>query len=321
MLKDKVVIEGDMIFCKLKTFLLIVVIGLCIVGCGRTHQDSSISYEQFPDVYLLTNSVVTVAVCPTVGRIVGYHFNGEENLIWLGKVPEPDDLSKPGWKNYGGDKIWATPQELWEKVLGRKWPPDVNLDGEPWKVISYSQTNLVMQSEESEAQGVVVTRTLTLPDESSTLQIDNNMVCMREINDPSHIWAITQIVIPESVTFGMPVEQCWKIKVFEQGWEDSYIERDKVANVVQVTWPKNATWKIGCMANWLSAVYPGGIIFLQYTTIDYSATYADDVNTEFFVDNFFDYAELETLSPSVILKQGEEINQSVTWKILRNVCK
>jgi len=55
---------------------------------------AKVSYHGWPHSYLLTNGTVEVIVVPEVGRVMQFHFVGEDAIFWenprlLGKSPDP----------------------------------------------------------------------------------------------------------------------------------------------------------------------------------------------------------------------------------------
>ena len=80
--------------------------------------------------YVMENGLITVAVVPQIGgRTMQYDLGGHPSIYVnpdeVGRVYVPQDTSS--WHNYGGYKVWPTPQNRW-LVDGSEWPPPPNLD-------------------------------------------------------------------------------------------------------------------------------------------------------------------------------------------------
>src|SRR5437764_6979017 len=99
-------------------------------GKTRSHRASKprvsvakIAYHGWQHAYVLTNGTVEAIVVPEIGRVMQFHFVGEDPVFWEnptlnGKTPDP---ASKEWQNFGGDKSWPAPQAEWPKLIGREW--------------------------------------------------------------------------------------------------------------------------------------------------------------------------------------------------------
>ena len=71
--------------------------------------------------------------------------------------------------------------------------------------------------------------------------------------------------------------------------------------------------KIGTLGGWVAAVYDD-LIFLQHAPFVFGGAYPDATSAQLYADG--NYLELELLSPARHLKQGEELTNTVTWKLV-----
>ena len=68
------------------------------------------TYQNRP-AYRLTNGTVEAVVVPSIGRVMRWGKIGGPNLLWNN---DPSKITETGWKNYGGDKTWLSPQIYWD---------------------------------------------------------------------------------------------------------------------------------------------------------------------------------------------------------------
>jgi hypothetical protein len=124
---------------------------------------AKIGYHGWAHSYVLTNGTVEVVVVPDVGRVMQFHFVGEDPIFWeneklYGKAP---DSSSNDWRNFGGDKSWPAPQADWPKVIGREWPPPAAFDSVPVKVETHDGVIGLINPVEP-AYGIRARRTISL---------------------------------------------------------------------------------------------------------------------------------------------------------------
>lgn len=88
-------------------------------------------YHGWTDSYRITNGACELVVVPKVNRVMYFGLTGSLSALWnnpplAGKVQLTDDHQ---WHNFGGDKVWPTQQDWWQKYTDRKgWPPPFSFD-------------------------------------------------------------------------------------------------------------------------------------------------------------------------------------------------
>lgn len=292
------------------------------VGCGPVAPSPPVvgrtPYQAFPNTYTLTNGRVVVVVAPAVGRIVGYHRVGEPNRLWLHEIPSPENELRAGreWVNYGGDKVWVAPQSVWLDILGADWPPDTTTDGDSWTVLRADPRELTMSSGISVAHGVRVTRTLTLPDRTTTVRIHHRLERVLADSSPVQVWTVSQVHWPDFVLLDRAEDRPLGTRILRQGKRElpSFQEIPSLG-IVRMRLPQEESVKIGVFGRWIAAV-GGSTIFAQYAALDPQAEYDDLANCVVYADPQAKYVELELLSPTVNLPLGEALEFTVTWKLL-----
>ena len=306
---------------KARAKLSVLVPVLCLVAFGCAPQPAArlgiVSCEQFPDTHTLTNGVVVVVVAPRLGRVIGYHRTGRPNVMWLNQVPKTEDAltATTEWNNYGGDKIWISPQHMWGKIVGRSWPPETTTDGDPWRVIEATDRKLVMTSRVSPHLGVRAVRAITLPDDSTTVRLHHRLQRVEANEFPVHVWTVSQTVLPDSALLSFADSRPQEIDRPKSRWRPDFVKADRAAKAARFEWPTDTPSKVGTFGTWVAGVWHDQI-FAQYAALDTTAEYADNSNCEVFISPTLHYMELELLSPAVRLKVGESIEFTVTWKLL-----
>ncbi|UCF38009.1 MAG: hypothetical protein JSU96_03875, partial [Acidobacteriota bacterium] len=115
-------------------FALLVFIGSSI---SAEVQVRKVSFRGWEEALELSNGDTRVVIVPSIGRIMHYGLSDGPNILWVnpefegvGGIEKPRAAEGPvEWSNFGGDKVWPTPEALFPSVNGRAWPPDHFIDG------------------------------------------------------------------------------------------------------------------------------------------------------------------------------------------------
>jgi len=263
----------------------------------------------------LRNDAAYVRVTPEIGRITGFGRIGEANRLWLDDGAAPAKaLANDRYVNWGGDKVWPAQQTVWQRALGRQWPPDGVIDGRPWTVIERSARHVVIESRIHEQLHVQARRTIRLDDTSAEVTITNALKQVRPTPYPVTIWSVTQVARP---AFGLmdadpasPLDEPWLNLAggrFDPAWAS------ELPTAVRYDPPTDKGTKIGAFGRWVAAVYDDGV-FVQFTGFNPRAMYLDGSNLQLYADGR--YMELETLSPNAHLMPGESIRNVVVWRLI-----
>lgn len=298
--------------CKPYAFSLMVLLA-AICGC-QTREYGCVPCSEFPNTYTLANDCVEVVIAPQIGRIIGYRRIGKQNLLWMNMGPMPH-VTGNEWYDYGGEKIWLAPKGLWQDTLGRTWPPETTIDGASWNVTFASAKKLVMISKVSSAHAARVKRTITLPDNGTTVQMDNQLERTENSPHPVQIWTIAQVRMPETALLSISDDKFDDIAILENSKNGVVLEKNIAMKYAQFKWPADASTKVGTLGQWVAAVYHDDI-FVQYAEFDSKANYYDKANCEIYASPKLKYIELELLSPTEYLLAGGVRDFTITWKLL-----
>jgi hypothetical protein len=163
-----------------------------------------VSFDGWADCIRIANGTVEAIVVPANGRIMAFRLIGDRASDPL--YVNADIAGKPGggagWVNFGGSKVWPSPQSAWQDYIGRTWPPDPAIDGSPYQV-SVIRGGVRMQSRASSAFGLRIERTITMPPRGARLRIAEGI---RWLSKPKAtgarlgVWTVTQ-TRPDSTIF------------------------------------------------------------------------------------------------------------------------
>ncbi len=115
----------------------------------------------FGDCVQISNGTAELVVCPAIGRIVRYGWQGGTNVLWTNADAAACAAKIGSWTNWGGDKAWIWPQDDWKQVTGRGWPPPSAADPGPYSC-EVRSNGVVLVSPPVAGYGVRIVRTFEL---------------------------------------------------------------------------------------------------------------------------------------------------------------
>lgn len=279
-------------------------------------------------------------VHPSIGRITSFGRPGGRNLLWVNESPEPIGRNKE-WIDWGGDKVWPSPQDQWPVALGRKWPPGSAYEGGKWTELpipSSFDKNAALRigSEPVREIGVKIERSIERAS-PGWAHVDTT-ITRTELRDvDTHVWNVTQVRVPEfailskgDLAFSQdaPIEYFGNESILDRTMDPRldigvqiYRLDERVHSVVLCgpsDWGASGSKgrKVGVMGRWVAAVYPE-VIFVQAIDQARPGRYADRSNVQVFASST--YWELETLGRSDALDVGATRALRVRWGLLDRV--
>lgn len=295
--------------------------GLCLVGCEPSivkHVSSDAPHHDFDyphaaDVVTIHNAHLAVAVSPKLGRVVGFSSPGEPNVLWVGTERDVQG----GWKNYGGDKVWPSPQADWPQTHGKVWPPTPGIDGPAWRLVASSPKHIIIESPISQVLGIKVQRAFTLMDDPAYLQV-NTTVTRAMANDARvHVWPITQLRPPQYVLLDVQQHQPdgEPVTVTDNLPETLAATKPLKNDVVRFDPPQQGHHKIGSYGYWTAAVFPKWVFVQDSDAYIAGESYADSSSVQVF--SCPRYVELEATGPVAKPVLGESIELMQSWYLVR----
>lgn len=286
---------------------------LCIQG----QCEPAISKTTYFDrpAYKLTNGAVEAIVVPEIGRVMRWGKVGGPNLIWNNSQTR---LTNDGWKNYGGDKTWLSPQSYWDIFHGAKsWPPEPVLDGLPQKAEVLSGGKLRLTTGLSKT-GIRIIRTMYF-DDNGEFVIEQT--ARKESGPPlkAGLWSITQTVPGQAAFFAVNPNTQFKggFYRFESG---NKINAELVKpNLIKVVPQLDAGGKLGFETQTAAlAVANNGVAWVQKAPRpdgDYPDGTGFPLETYVNPDANAYYQEVEILGPLRVFHKGSSWTHTVRWSL------
>ena len=253
---------------------------------------------------------------PQIARIMRYGYVGERNVFW----ENPDlagktiDMNSKDWSNYGGDKIWNSPQIVWG------WPPDNYLDAGPCKAEKLSGGRLKITGKQSPLIGIRFSRIIQIASSGTEVSIINEM---KNLGNKPVEWGIWEVAQTDAPLYG--VLPRYRKSKFPLGLNDfatlGMTESDYSMTDTEIRLYHNT--KIGMKAGidspegWAKASW-NNLHFTLSAAYQRGKRYPDDgCWQELYAMNNPHYMELEILSPLYNLKPGASAAFTTRWKLTR----
>jgi hypothetical protein len=272
------------------------------------------TYRGWAHSYRISNGVADLVVVPQIGRVMRYGLKGKPNVLWENAaldgtkpIPKTDE-----WLNYGGDKLWPAPQDLWG------WPPDTDLDGSAHRA-EVIANGLRITSPISKKFSIEFQRDILLDAATSTVTFENRMTNKGSTVQKLSIWQITQLDDPSLAVLTLHRTDKLPKGFFDYGTAD-LLEgyHTVVGEALHIRRHPKTARKFG-------AGHPGGLItavvgkffFEMSAPISSDLVYPDSGSHQQIYTNPdpLKYVEMEIAGPVVEIKPGETISFPVTWNL------
>lgn len=296
-------------------------IALLWIAGSAAQADVTVAQEEYhgwPKAYRLSNGTVDLVFVPQVGRIMRYGYIGGRNVLWekaalAGKTtplnPPPGD-----WQNYGGDKLWPSPQAAWG------WPPDPFSDSGEQTVKVLPNKHLVVTGPDSRKYGVRFQREIALNASGSGVTIRNSMINVGKTAREWGIWEVAQADDPEETTFAAGAEAVtpggYRV-VGDNKPAEGQVTVEK--GVVHIRRRADHNAKIGTRsAGWVESRW-ADLRFRISADLPKSGLYPDDGCAQeiYTSDDPNRYVEMELLAPIRKMDPGAETRVTIRWSLTR----
>jgi hypothetical protein len=271
---------------------------------------AKVSYHGWPHSYLLTNDIAEVVVVPDVGRVMQFHFVGENHTLY-GKSPDP---AASDWQNFGGDKTWPAPQADWPKMIGREWPPPRAFDSMPLKAETHDGVIELINPVEP-SYGIRARRTISLDPHHPVMTITTVYEKLQGPPVKVGIGVITQFREPERAFLLLPTKSKFPKGYVQLNWTTPAELR--VAGGF-LSLKGGIQSQIGSDADtmvWMDGKY---VVRIDSARVK-KAEYADKgANAIIYTSPQADgYIELEPFGPLQTMKVGDRIERTVKYTLSR----
>jgi hypothetical protein len=283
---------------------------------------SEATYHGWPGSLVLSNGKVEAVVVPAVGRVMQFHFIGEDDIFWekTSLQGKPADPMSKEWVNFGGDKTWPSPQDDWQKMIGRGWPPPATFDSTALE--AHQQGNAVeMVSPVDPAYGIRTHRRIELDPKKPVLKITTTYE--KVSGDPVKVGVaiITQLRDPLRAFIALPPKS-----QFPDGYVllafDKPQNIKRQGNLLSLERSHETRSQIGADGSallWMDEKYA---LKIESPRIA-GAEYADKGSSSVIYTNSDPdgYVELETYGPLTVVKAGDKIERTNTYTLSRRMGK
>jgi hypothetical protein len=279
----------------------------------------------------ISNGIVEAVVVPQIGRIMLFESVNqlESDAIFINKDLAGKTIAgtkATDWANFGGDKLWPSPQSDWGKHAPTAWPPDRAFDGDPFQA-QILPDGVRLTGPVSESFGAHVVRTITMHPYEARLYIDQKIVKEANVRGdasafPMGVWNVTQTRGDGVIFLPLPGQVNGKDPGFHQLPEGELTLPPywKVTGdtLVGRRDPKTSH-KIGSQgsAGWVASLYAGNIVFSEHYHFESGANYPDGGCPAEVYTNAGElaYIEMEVLGPLENLKPGQTEEDQVYWQL------
>ena len=279
---------------------------------------SSISYHGWVDSLLLNNGTVEAVIVPAIGRVMQFHFVGEDDVLWendklQGKSADP--MAKE-WANFGGDKSWPSPQDDWQKMIGRGWPPPATFDATPLE--ARKQGSVVeLVSPVDPSYGIRVHRHIKLDPHQSILTITTTYEKVSGNPVKVGIGVITQLRDPQRAFIKLPSKSQfpdgYTLLNFERPQDGKF--QDGLFSLSRSHEYRSQIGNDGSSLLWMNEKYALRIDSPRVP----EAEYANQGSSAIIYTNPDPdaYVELETYGPLSTMKVGDKIGRTNLYTLSR----
>jgi len=274
-----------------------------------------ISHRGWSGSFLLTNKLIEAVVVPAIGRVMALRLVGGQNVLWEDDSLDgnSDAVDAEGWSNYGGDKIWPSPQDRWEALTARAWPPPEAFDSRPY-TSAVEDGEVVLTSSVDSHYGIQTLRRISLLAHQPVMTIATTFRKVAGAPIRTGIWVITQARDPERV-FALLPEKSAMPSGFLQQMGPTPKDFSIRGRLLELSRDPLEKIKIGTEG--LSLLWVGQDAVLRVDAPLRPGEYPDGGSrTEIYTNSDpLPYVELETLGPLATLHPGQEIEWTNTYTL------
>ena len=279
-------------------------------------------YHGWPDALTIRNGVVQATVVPAIGRVMQFRYIGEAGVFWEnrpmeGKLPDP---SSPQWGNFGGDKSWPSPQDDWEKMTGRPWPPPAAFDSMP-NTAQMDGSAVILTSAVDPSYGIRTCRRIELSAGQPIMTIVTTYEKVKGDPVKVGVGVITQLRDPQ---------RAFIVRAAHSRFPRGYVQLQfgpphdlkVVDGLISLLRGHDTESQIGSDGSTLLWMNDRYVVRIESPRVE-GAEYADQGSSvEIFTSqNPLAYVELETFGPLQTLRPGQSVQRTNHYTLLRRTRK
>ena len=275
---------------------------------------SRITYHGWRGCYRMTNGKVDLVFVPSIARIMRFGYVSHPNVLWtnpsLYGETNPPAKSK-GWVNFGGDKLWNSPQSLWG------FPPDPWIDSGECKVKIIGGDQLHITGMKSKRFGIRFERTIRMDPREAKIVIVNKMLNTGDKPVNYGVWEIAQVSGDCKAVLHRDRDSKFTQGVYRYNYKLSPKYLRIYPNKIILTRNPKAVQKIGTDSRkgTVTAVSSRGR-FQLYAEYYKGSHYPDDgCGQESYTDPTLNYMEIELLGPIMKLSPHHYTTFTTQWHL------
>lgn len=289
---------------------------LGLTGCKEIQSNGDPAMRDASNLRQATNGTVELKVDANTGRIIHYGWVGGRNMLWTNPRPYEPAFRPGGWLNFGGDKIWPWPQQIW------RWPPP---EPKTWDVqVEPDGRRVIMTSSPIERFAIRIVREIELAPKGSQVSMTSRFEPTGvQFGEPLAVWSVTQV----------PHTDHLLVHVLERGGRQrllsnptsGFFPKDLGDGWVDLR-PSSRGGKIFMDGDLLAAVYDDVVLVQRQIPIHQEGVWEDDVRTQVYAHplNETNYPpeagrwdELEWTAPRVPTQRIGQAPLKVQWELVR----
>jgi hypothetical protein len=287
---------------------------------------SRVEYHGWKDAWRISNGACELVVVPQVNRVMSFALKDAPSALWnnpplAGQVQLADDHQ---WHNFGGDKVWPTQQDWWERYTDRKgWPPPYTFDAAP-ATAEQIANGVRTTTQKSPDFGTRTVREFVMDDTRPLVLVrqwfdkeDGKTVTMSA-------WNVMQVRKPDYAI--LPSGKEIDGQPYKNLGQPIVAGTLKVhATVVSIRNDAQKPMKIGAVLDpagkqedWVGAVH-GGQLVLESRALHAAGNYPDGGSpAQIYTAPARDgsYVECEMLSPMTELQAGQKLRDDMVWQLI-----
>lgn len=279
-------------------------------------------------VYSLAHAAARAVLVPDIGRLVHFSTKDGPNALRLdpsltGHLPPEGDP----FFNIGGHWLWPVNQTRWRTLSddARDWPPPAPLTDGPWKGSAWTDADGGVCVRMSRTYGaplfIQASRVFRLDPNSAVLTIRQRIERTAPSVIPVVLWSISQL--SEARAIALPVEADSR---FRDGLNTlkGQTPGQQLAACGDITIFRTGAGgeiKLGTDSprHWIAAALPEHVL-VESVEPKSEGNFPDGgCRTILYANPAYGYAELETLSPEVMLEPGQALENILRMEILPGV--
>lgn len=312
-------------------FLALSVLTGCALPGRKARIDAVRTVAQpFGECIHLSNGTVDVVLSPQTGRIVGFGWTGERNLLWLDTDADRRSKNTGGWFNWGGSRTWIWPRDDWRRITGEAWPPPLQADGLPHVCrVGKGGRQVVMRSGVVGGYGMRVTREIILADKAPVLEVPTRLEKSGPAPDTSPWtapWTVTQLPIRNQGVYARLVEREPERVLYPSAGSPALPEPGRHGRVLSFGRLKPTTARSGLEADLLAVRFADTLFVQRVTRLPRPALFRPGERAAISVsgpaqspgsDDSDGWIGLEFTGPLVDRTDAKEGQLTIQWMLIR----